>query len=435
MPSAAVLRLQIESALSARIPSALTPAPRVIRPTAPTGIAALDERLGGGLPVGALSELTGPECSGRTSLALSFLAGMTDAGRVCAWVDVSDALDPESAAAVGVDLERLLWVCCGEAQPVELPRESGAGDKDPEVSGGGTERRKSLREKSQFEGKDIPQGLKPNVSSAAYGTAEALPLQNNSVFPQAENPRSFKTGSHSGAGKMQEPDRASRHTNVSVTDTNVRAVCDASPLSFAPRCAEPQPRVIRKSREVVAVREEPAVRSFPAAQRPRKPWSRLDQALRATDLLLQAGGFSAIVLDMGSVAPEFALRVPLATWFRYRAAAERTHASVLLLTQQACTKSSAGVVLTLRPDGICSEGSTVLTGAEHRVEIARERFARGMEFARKPPQSDYSSMADSARHTQRETALRSGFPGSVRWQTRTAWAGREDSTAEKRGQR
>jgi hypothetical protein len=35
-----------------------------------------------------------------------------------------------------------------------------------------------------------------------------------------------------------------------------------------------------------------------------------DSALRATDLLLHAGGFSAIVLDLGSIAPEYALRIP-----------------------------------------------------------------------------------------------------------------------------
>ena len=55
----------------------------------------------------------------------------------------------------------------------------------------------------------------------------------------------------------------------------------------------------------------------------RKHWSRLEQGLRVTDLLLQAGGFSCIVMDMGSLKAEYASRVPLATWFRFRAAAER----------------------------------------------------------------------------------------------------------------
>ena len=122
MPSAAALRQQIEAALANRIPSALTPAPRVVRPTAPTGIATLDDALSGGLPIGAITELAGPECSGRTSLALSFVAGLTHAGRVCAWIDVSDTLHPESAAAIGVDLDRLLWIRCGpQPQQLTLP--------------------------------------------------------------------------------------------------------------------------------------------------------------------------------------------------------------------------------------------------------------------------------------------------------------------------
>src|SRR3984957_1854704 len=113
MSSAATLRHQIEAKLANRIPSALTPAPRTIRPVAATGIQTVDELLEGGLPLGAITEIVGPECSGRTSFALSFLAQMTQAEKVCAWIDVSDTLDPESAAAGGVDLSRFLWVRCG----------------------------------------------------------------------------------------------------------------------------------------------------------------------------------------------------------------------------------------------------------------------------------------------------------------------------------
>src|SRR5260370_411107 len=105
-----------------------------------------------------------------------------------------------------------------------------------------------------------------------------------------------------------------------------------------------------------------------------KPWSRIDQALRVTDLLLQGGGFSAIVLDMGNVAPEHVLRVPLATWFRYRAAAERNQASILLLTQHTCAKSSAGLVLRLQSGHALQEEMAVFTGIKYRVEMARARF-------------------------------------------------------------
>jgi recA bacterial DNA recombination protein len=69
------------------------------------------ERGDGGKELAAV--VVGSECSWRTSLALSFLAQMTQSEKACAWIDVSDTLDPESAAAAGVDLSRLLWVRCG----------------------------------------------------------------------------------------------------------------------------------------------------------------------------------------------------------------------------------------------------------------------------------------------------------------------------------
>jgi hypothetical protein len=82
---------------------------RRLRPL-PTGIAALDGILGGGFPRGRLSEVHGPASSGRTGLALALLAQATRGGTLAAWVDPADALDPASAAAAGVDFERLLWL-------------------------------------------------------------------------------------------------------------------------------------------------------------------------------------------------------------------------------------------------------------------------------------------------------------------------------------
>lgn len=54
-----------------------------------------------------------PNVPGELPSRSSFLAQMTHLKKVCAWIDVSDTLDPESAAAVGVDLSWLLWVRCG----------------------------------------------------------------------------------------------------------------------------------------------------------------------------------------------------------------------------------------------------------------------------------------------------------------------------------
>jgi hypothetical protein len=76
----------------------------------PTGLALLDQALGGGLPRGRLTELAGPRSTGRTGLACAIAARATQAGETIAWVDPEDVLDPESAATAGVALARTLWV-------------------------------------------------------------------------------------------------------------------------------------------------------------------------------------------------------------------------------------------------------------------------------------------------------------------------------------
>src|SRR6202142_2497560 len=85
-----------------------------VRPTLEmisSGIREMDE-LTGGLPRGGLSEICGPASSGRTSVLLSTLVEATRRQEVCALVDTTDALDAVSAAAAGVELERLLWIRC-----------------------------------------------------------------------------------------------------------------------------------------------------------------------------------------------------------------------------------------------------------------------------------------------------------------------------------
>ncbi len=95
--------------------AAVVPASRLdIRPTpemVSSGIPQLDS-LTGGLPRGCLTEICGMASSGRTSVLLLALAHATQRGEVCALVDTSDAFDPASAAAAGMEMSRLLWVRC-----------------------------------------------------------------------------------------------------------------------------------------------------------------------------------------------------------------------------------------------------------------------------------------------------------------------------------
>jgi recombination protein RecA len=344
MPSASTLRVLIETSLAKRIPSALTLSPRIVRPVSPSGIVAVDELLAGGLPLGALTEIVGPECSGRTSFALSFVAQMTQQAKVCAWIDVSDTLQPESAAAVGVVLKRLLWVRCGVQ----------AADK--------------IREHQQ--------------------TGFVLP-------EKYLKPKPAKKGLH-GGGFGSHPRGEAKGLSAAVVGL-------LHPSATAPRFTESQRRV-KTEREVFQPNPSQPIKPSPRPFIQSRPLSRIEQALRVTDLLLQGGGFGAVVLDMGGIKPEDASRVPIATWFKYRAAAEKSQASVVLLTQHPCAKSAAELVLRLHPSSIVPDDSTVLSGLLHHIEVSRQRFAESVSNVvplRKPP--------------QRAT--------STSWHAQTTWAG------------
>ena len=254
MPSSAALRQQIESDFRHRYPSVLTPSVRGIQEVSATGIVPIDELLDGGLPVGAISEITGSESSGRTTIALAFLARRTQDGNSCAWIDANDTMDPESAAANGVSLKHLLLVRCRNA-PIEIP--------------------------------------------------------------------------------------------------------------------------------------SPVIRRTPKDSK--HPWTRLDHAIRATDLLLQAGGFAAIVLDLADEAIEHGRRIPLATWFRFRQTADRTRCSLIVLGKAAYAQSSAAIVLECHSDRIDIATGTVICGFNFSARRGRQRFSPLTNIARKPPVSTWST--------------------------------------------
>ena len=120
----ALIKSRVEAALEKKVPSALTVRERPTPPLVPFGIAEVDALLCGGLPRGALAEITGPVSSGRTSLLHSLLAATTAREEFCALVDASGSFDPASAAAAGVELSRVLWVKCSAAVPAAVARAS-----------------------------------------------------------------------------------------------------------------------------------------------------------------------------------------------------------------------------------------------------------------------------------------------------------------------
>jgi recombination protein RecA len=104
------LRLQVETALAGRVASPFEYRERRVE-TVPAGVPEID-RLTGGLPRGALTEICGPAGSGRTSVLMGAMTARMEASEVCALVDARDAFDPQSAAEAGVRLGQLLWVRC-----------------------------------------------------------------------------------------------------------------------------------------------------------------------------------------------------------------------------------------------------------------------------------------------------------------------------------
>jgi len=254
----------------------VVPASRLeVRPqpeTIPTGIPQVDE-LTGGVPRGGLTEIFGPSSSGRTSLLLALLAQVTAREEVCALVDASDAFDPHSAAAAGVDLKRVLWVRCSENSRFQDP---------------------SLR--SEFQQR-APASLTP---------AKRLKFQ------------------------------VSRHP--------------------------------RETRNVK-----------------RETFSRVEQALRAVDLLLQAGGFGLVAMDLGDIPPTISRRVPLTSWFRFRRAVENTTTALVVVEQEASAKSCASLVLRTQQSALSSQHSAkaagsvpsharLLHGMQTEVEVLNSRL-------------------------------------------------------------
>ena len=261
----------------------VTPASRLeVRPapeTASSGIAQIDA-LTGGLPRGCLTEVCGPESSGRTTVMLAAIAAVTRREEICALIDASDALDPHSATAAGVNLERLLWIRCG-----------------------------------------------------SHAQSSALSRKRRQAFSLEERERR----------RMEDP---------------------------------------------------------------------VEQALRATDLLLQSSGFGMVAIDLAGVPLKMARRIPLTTWFRFRRAVENTPTLLLVTGTQACAQSCATLSLELsrqsseisRQEKVLSSRSSVLnkrqssedrhdsrdetsasekpshaellTGIEVQIEVLRSRMER-----------------------------------------------------------
>ncbi len=332
LQESAVARI-VQSSISnqkSKILATVTPASQLeIRPApemVSSGVPAIDA-LTGGLPRGCLTEICGSASSGRTTILLAALATATRRGEFCVVVDASDALDPQSAAAAGVQLDRLLWVRCGDDAP----------------------RKNSSRKSSSIQDgcpiSRAPYAREVGISSVR---GEGTPSQPAFDFDQLE---AKGVGPKENAWQ-ENPSRQSDH--------------------------------------------------------------RLEQVLRATDLLLESGGFGLIALDLGDLPPQSARRIPLTTWFRYRRAIEHTPTILLTIEQQAIAGSCSSLLLQL--------------GASDRILSADEPAAerrKKINLRAQPEYPPYAQLLTGLEITAEliRSRLDRKPARSIAFATKTAWAG------------
>ncbi len=337
-----MLRKQIEEALNAKGGARLALAPRLVRDGFQTGYQTLDAVLHGGLPVAGTTEIVGGRSSGRATLAAAYIAQRTREGHVCAWVDAEGGMSPEACLANGMDTQRLLWVRCSGAAESMQHRDADA-DRSQTVN----TKAAPLRVVAYGRDKSIGTPGVPNRALASAGEVREVQVASDRLPPRRGSLVLHSRPAILPSRYEADGAKRSRVQTVRVGDVEAKTL----------------------------------VRS-------KRPRERLEQAVKAVDLLVQAGGFGAIVLDMGGIAAETARKIPLATWFRWRAALERTRTCLLVLSpftphgsQLGCAGSSAELVL--RVEAELPEPGTVMLGVSYRLEVVRRRFAEASTAVRK----------------------------------------------------
>jgi len=118
--------------------------------------------------------------------------------------------------------------------------------------------------------------------------------------------------------------------------------------------------------------------------------ARLTQALKATDLLLQSGGFGLVAIDLSGIPHAAARRIPLASWFRFRRAVENTPTVLLVSGHGSCAKACASLVLRLEKkswEKISALRCQVSAAEEITLNkyVTAHNFPRPNEFSGGPP--------------------------------------------------
>ena len=102
----------------------------------------------------------------------------------------------------------------------------------------------------------------------------------------------------------------------------------------------------------------------------------VDRALKALNLVLQAGGFSLVAIDLADVPPVRLKQIPFTTWPRVQRVIEGSDTACLLLTPEPLARSAGGLTLSLAGRstwGGVSDRSRLLQGVDLRVRVVSPR--------------------------------------------------------------
>jgi RecA DNA recombination protein len=97
----------------------------------------------------------------------------------------------------------------------------------------------------------------------------------------------------------------------------------------------------------------------------------LEHAFKATDLLLQAGGFGLVALDIGDVPAKHARRIISSWWYRFRRVVEDTPTILVLIAQGPCVHSCASLILEMKNE----VKVWLLTGSAYALHESQDSFS------------------------------------------------------------
>jgi len=144
---------------------------------------------------------------------------------------------------------------------------------------------------------------------------------------------------------------------------------------------------------------------------------RLEQALKVTDLLLQSSGFGLVVVDLADVPAQFARRVPLTSWFRFRRAVENTPTILLAIEQEPYARTCASLVLEMQA---LNDKSSAFSTQQSEFS----RVASVMGSNEKAPTHTNLLSRVPLRAEVRQARLHKKLPQrAAEFESATAWAG------------